>query len=131
ADAAEIDRQLEMARDAQAPRHRPRGLDLARVALPVRDGERVELEAVGAGDGRGRVGVEAAAQKHYRSHQTPRVVAPQMYLWICSWRRTGRRSSRIHADSVFGSSTPWTGEKRTAAQRDARPSRQTRSRANS
>ena len=40
-----------------------------------------------------------------------------MNLCSCSCRRAGRRSASIHSDSVFGSSTPCTGENRTAAAR--------------
>ena len=52
--------------------------------------------------------------------QTPRVVGVQMNLCSCSCRRAARRSASIHSDSVLGSSTPWTGDSRTAATRGAR-----------
>ena len=42
-----------------------------------------------------------------------------MNLCSCSCTRTGRRSAITHSDSVFGSSTPCTGENRIAAARDA------------
>ena len=54
-----------------------------------------------------------------------------MYLWSCTCRRAGTLSASIHSESVLGSSTPCTGENRTAAHRPARPWRRTTSTANS
>src|SRR5438034_7335396 len=57
-----------MSGDAQTARDALRRFELARVTLAVADGERVDLEAVGPGDGGSRVRVETAAQKYYCSH---------------------------------------------------------------
>ena len=43
-------------------------LQLPRVALPVMNGQRTQREALGFGDRRGGIGIEAAAQEYYRSH---------------------------------------------------------------
>ena len=54
--------------DAERARDRARRLDLARVALTVVDGQRVQREALRLGDRGGGVGIEAAAQQDDRSH---------------------------------------------------------------
>src|SRR4030095_11467550 len=126
--------QLGVAADAEGPGHGARGLDLEGVDLAVADRQRVQREALGGDHRRRGVGIEAPAQEqdgigHPRVSQTPRVSGLQMYL--CSWtcRRTVRWSSRIQVARSCGSSTPWTGEKSTAATRPVSPWRATTSRA--
>ena len=61
--------------------------------------------------------------------QTPRVSASQMYLWSCTWTRTGSRSASTQPARTLGSSSPWTGENSTAAHRPASRSRSSTARA--
>ena len=42
-----------------------------------------------------------------------------MYLCICSWTRTARRSAITHSANCFATSSPCTGENSTAATRFA------------
>src|SRR5437773_237986 len=42
--------------------------------------------------------------------QTPRALAPQMYLWSCNWSRTGSPSSRIQRARSVGRSSSCEGE---------------------
>ena len=56
-----------MTDNAERTRDGPRRLDFPRVPLTVPQGQRVQLESVALGDGRGRVGVEPAAQEYYTS----------------------------------------------------------------
>src|SRR5262249_29480886 len=118
ADGAQVEVELEVPLDAERARDGARRLDLTRVPLPVVDREREQREALLPGHRGGGIGVEPPAEQHDRAHvYTPRVSGCQMYLWSCSWRRAGTRSASIHSDSVFGSRTPCTGERSTAAAR--------------
>jgi hypothetical protein len=53
--------------DAERASDEARGLDFALMTLAVVDGERVEREAFGFRNRGSRVGIEAAAEKYYRS----------------------------------------------------------------
>ena len=124
ADAAQVDAQLLMARDAERPRDRARGVHLPRVPLAVVNGQRVQRRSRrrSRADGRGRStnrGRRSEATTDAYAIHTPRVSGVQMNLCSCSCTRTGSRSAITHSDSVFGSSTPCTGENRIAAARDA------------
>ena len=124
-------RQLLVARDAERPGDHARGLHFPRMTLPVVNRQRIQRESVRPRQGRGRVRIEAAAQKDDSLGHTPRVVGDQMSLCSCNCTRTGSRSAITHSDSVFGSRTSWTGENRIAAARDGSCVRVTTSRANS
>ncbi len=67
AEGREIDPEFDVARHSQRARHSPGGLHLDGVALAVGDRQRKELEAVGARDGGGGVGIEAPAEQDDRS----------------------------------------------------------------
>ena len=112
-----------------------RGAELARMPLSVTDAEGKQLEAIAPSHRGGRIRVESAAQQddgaRSSARHTPRVSGDQMYLcaWSCS--RTGRRSARIHSARTRASSTPCTGENKTAATCVGKRLRATTSRANS
>ena len=139
---AEIDRQLQVRADAKSRGHPLGGLELAHVPLPVADAQRVEREALGlrasprpcTNRGR-RTGAQrlvvrsslvgrsevrpyvlhfALRTLHFALLRLPACPGSQMYLCSWSWTRTGRRSARTHSLSVRESSTPCTGENRTA-----------------
>src|SRR5439155_15253719 len=57
------------------------------------------------------------SQLERASVQTPRCVGVQMNLCICSWKRTGSLSAKIHSTISRGSIRPKIGENKTARQR--------------
>ena len=116
AERGQVHGDLDVAGDAERPRDRARRLDLARVPLAVRDGERVQAEPFGPRDGRGRVGIQPAAQQNDRVRHRA-WTGSQMYLCSCTCTRTGSRSASTHSDSVRRSISPCTGEKWIAAAR--------------
>ena len=117
AERGEIDLELDMPRDAERPRPRrapprprARGPDRSAPSARTARGPRARIIAPAVYESSPPLRRRTAPR-----HHTPRTSAPQTNLWICSCRRTARRSSRIQAASCFESSTPCTGENSTAA----------------
>jgi len=54
--------------DAEHARHGTRRFELADVTLAIVNGQRIEREALRPDHRRCRVGIQTAAQQHYRSH---------------------------------------------------------------
>jgi len=57
-----------MTGDAERPGDRSRRIDLSCVPLAIVDGQGIQHKAVGLGNRRGRVRIEAPTQEHYRFH---------------------------------------------------------------
>ena len=122
AERGQIDVELDVARDAEPLRDGASRLQFLRVPLAVADRQRVQAEAVGARNRRRRVGIEPAAEQDNRvgtcdgsdpfTLVTRRACrGSRCTCAAAAARGRASRSASTHSDSVFGSSTPWTGER--------------------
>ena len=68
ADAAQVQIEYEVRRHAKRSGDPERRIDFPRVPLAVPDRQRVKGEPLRLRDGRGRVGIQAAAQEHNGPH---------------------------------------------------------------
>src|SRR5215468_4207825 len=100
ADGAEVETQDQMRLGAEGCRHLLRRLELPHVALAIVERQGGALVALGAGDGEGSRGIEAAREQHdgARRHYTPRR-APHSMMWR---RGEKRKPWRVHISATQG-----------------------------
>src|SRR5262252_3560576 len=98
ADGAEVETQDQMRLGAEGRRHLLRRLELPHVALAIVERQGGALVALGAGDGEGSRGIEAAREQHdsARRHYTPRR-APHSTIWR---RGEKRKPWRVHISTT-------------------------------
>ena len=126
---AQVDVELEMPLDAERARDRARRLDLARVALAVVDGQRVQREALAPARSprrcrnrarRSAAAIDVTRSSRPRIHDSSRRRATRCTCAAAAAAApAGGRRASIRTASC-GSSTPCTGENSTAAARDGR-----------